>query len=592
MCGYIGHISNKSVNFENLSKVNEFIKCRGPDRTLEKTIINENSSLKGCLIFNRLSIIDLSTSADQPMYSPHFKTTLLFNGEIYNHRELRKELEKEGLIFNTDHSDTEVVLLGLSHFGKKFIEKLIGQFSIVFYDEKNQYLLLVKDRVAQKPLFYKISGNDVVFSSNLQSLAKYCNESVSDDSILSYLNLGVVRSPNTLFKNIFKLKPAEMIEVNLRNFQYKKQNYWKLNEFIDNKKFSEGQFKSLLTNAIEIRQEADVPVANFLSGGLDSTYIIKNLSKSSNKINTYSIGFDNPAYDETYWQQMVVDKYKTNHMYEKIGSNLNIETIFNSIKAFDEPYSDPSSIPSYIISKNISKEYKVAISGDGGDELFGGYTRIVDAFTGSKKVDLSFLYKFYPSIFGSGLRMLRSSNDVKTYYHENFKDGKLMNLLKINNNTDFFELENNTIEDPKKYAMILDFSFYLSEMMMVKIDRTSMANSLEVRSPFVDHRLIEYILSCDLTFDNYLGKKIIKSELSHEFDNEFLNRKKQGFAFQLEDWIYDNLDMIESDIKNGEIIKEIDKNIIGKLSFIKSRVNGARIWKLYFLEKYLSFFRK
>ena len=190
MCGYIGHISNKSINSENLSKVNEFIKCRGPDRTLEKSIINKNSSLKGLLIFNRLSIVDLSTNADQPMYSPHFKTTLLFNGEIYNHRELRKELEKEGLIFNTDHSDTEVVLLGLSHFGKKFIEKLIGQFSIVFYDEKNQYLLLVKDRVAQKPLFYKISGNDVVFSSNLQSLAKYCNESVSDESILSYLNLG------------------------------------------------------------------------------------------------------------------------------------------------------------------------------------------------------------------------------------------------------------------------------------------------------------------------------------------------------------------------------------------------------------------
>ena len=136
MCGYIGHISNKSINSENLSKVNEFIKCRGPDRTLEKSIINRNSSLEGFFIFNRLSIVDLSTNADQPMYSPYFKTTLLFNGEIYNHRELRKELEQEGLIFNTDHSDTEVVLLGLSYFGKKFIEKLIGQFSIVFYDEK------------------------------------------------------------------------------------------------------------------------------------------------------------------------------------------------------------------------------------------------------------------------------------------------------------------------------------------------------------------------------------------------------------------------------------------------------------------------
>ena len=306
-------------------------------------------------------------------------------------------------------------------------------------------------------MFYKISSDDIVFSSNLQSLAKYCNESVSDEGIFTYLNLGVVKSPNTLFNNIFKLKPAEMIEVNLSNFQYKKQSYWKLVEFIDNKKFSEDHFKSLLTNAIEIRQEADVPVANFLSGGLDSTYIIKNLSKSSKKINTYSIGFDNPAYDETHWQQKVVDNYKTNHMYEKIGSNLDIETIFDSIKAFDEPYSDPSSIPSFVISKNISKEYKVAISGDGGDELFGGYTRLVDAFTSNKKADLGFLYKFYPGIFGSGLKMLRSSNDVKTYYHENFQDAKLMNLLKINNSTDFFGLENSKIEDPKKYAMILDF---------------------------------------------------------------------------------------------------------------------------------------
>lgn len=592
MCGYIGHISTKTINSENLSKVNEFIKCRGPDRTIEKSLIIKNSSLNGYLIFNRLSIVDLSTNADQPMYSPQFKTTLLFNGEIYNHRELRIELEQEGLIFNTDHSDTEVVLLGLSHFGKKFIHKLIGQFSIVFYDEKNNYLLLVLDRVAQKPLFYKISNNDIVFSSNLQSLAKYCNESVSDESIFTYLNLGVVKSPNTLFKNIFKLKPAEMIEVNLSNFQYKKHIYWNLIEFVDNKYFSEEHFKSLLSDAIAIRQEADVPVANFLSGGLDSTYIIKNLSKSNKKINTYSIGFENSAYDETYWQQKVVDKYKTNHTYEKIGSNIDIETIFDSIKAFDEPYSDPSSIPSFVISKNISKEYKVAISGDGGDELFGGYTRLINAISGNNKVDLSFLYRFYPGIFGSGLRLFRHSNDVKYYYHENFQDSKLMKVLKINNNSDYFGLENIAIEDSKKYAMVLDFSFYLSEMMMVKIDRTSMANSLEVRSPFVDHRLIEYILSSHLTFDNYLGKKIIKTELSPDFNHEFLNRNKQGFAFQVEDWIYDNLDMIKNDIRNGEIINEIDKNIIEKLSYVKSRINGARIWKIYFLEKYLSFFKK
>jgi asparagine synthase (glutamine-hydrolysing) len=588
VCGYIGHFSTKKIDIEKLLKVNSLITCRGPDQTKQISEVNNSFKTNFSFIFNRLSIIDLSTEAEQPMHSKNYQTSLLFNGEIYNHRELRVLLEKDGVNFSSSHSDSEVVLLGISHYGEKFVEKMVGQFAIVFYDHKNNTVLLIKDRLAQKPLYYLKEKNDFIFSSNLLSIVKYKNSNLSEKSVIDYFNFGVVPSPQTLFENIFKVKPGEIVKIDLKSGDLSNYNYWNLYDFIDNKKYDEHEFQNLLLDAINIRQEADVDIAHFLSGGLDSTYIIKNLRKARKDTNTYSAGFDNKKYDETRWQNEVVQKYSTNHTYSKISGDLSFDLIDQTIEAFDEPYADSSSIPSFLIAQDISKKYKVAISGDGGDELLGGYTRFINSFNKTKSIDFSSMISFYPSIFGSGLRLMRTSKNIYKSYSYEFSDMKLLNMLKLEPSRNIYDLVEITGESLVKDLMMIEYRFYLSEMMMLKIDRTSMANSLEIRSPFVDHRLVEFALGHKLTFDNHLGKIPIKSDLSRDFNKEFINRHKKGFSFQLENWIYQNINVVNDVMKNGKVINQLDKKIINKLSLVKSRTNAERIWKLYFLERFLA----
>jgi asparagine synthase (glutamine-hydrolysing) len=588
VCGYIGHFSTKKIDIEKLLKVNSLITCRGPDQTKQISEVNNTFKTNFSFIFNRLSIIDLSTEAEQPMHSKKYQTSLLFNGEIYNHRELRVLLEKDGLNFSSSHSDSEVVLLGISHYGEKFVEKMVGQFAIVFYDHKNNTVLLIKDRLAQKPLYYLKEKNDFIFSSNLLSIVKYKNSNLSEKSVIDYFNFGVVPSPQTLFENIFKVKPGEIVKIDLKSGDLSNYNYWNLYDFIDNKKYDEHEFQNLLLDAIKIRQEADVDIAHFLSGGLDSTYIIKNLRKARKDTNTYSVGFDNKKYDETRWQNKVAQKYSTNHTYSEISGDLSFDLIDQTIEAFDEPYADSSSIPSFLIAQDISKKYKVAISGDGGDELLGGYTRFINSFNKTKSIDFSSMISFYPSIFGSGLKLMRTSKNIYKSYSYEFSDMKLLNMLKLEPSRNIYDLVEITGESLVKDLMMIEYRFYLSEMMMLKIDRTSMANSLEVRSPFVDHRLVEFALGHKLTFDNHLGKIPIKFDLSRDFNKEFINRHKKGFSFQLENWIYPNINVVSDVMKNGKVINQLDKKIINKLSLVKSRTNAERIWKLYFLERFLA----
>ena len=588
MCGYIGHFSTKKIDTEKLLKVNSLITCRGPDQTKQISEVNNSFKTNYSFIFNRLSIIDLSTEAEQPMHSKNYQTSLLFNGEIYNHRELRVLLEKDGVNFSSSHSDSEVVLLGISHYGEKFVEKMVGQFAIVFYDHKNNTVLLIKDRLAQKPLYYLKEKNDFTFSSNLLSIVKYKNSTLSEKSVIDYLNFGVVPSPQTLFENILKVKPGEIVKIDLKSGDLSNYNYWNLHDFIDNKEYDENEFQNLLLDAINIRQEADVDIAHFLSGGLDSTYIIKNLRKARKDTNTYSVGFNNKKYDETRWQNEVVQKYSTNHHYSKVSGDLSFDLIDQSIKAFDEPYADSSSVPSFLIAQDISQKYKVAISGDGGDELLGGYTRFIDSLNKTNSIDFSSMISIYPSIFGSGLKLMRTSKNIyKSYFYE-FSDMKLLNMLKLEPSRNIYDLVQITGENLVKDLMMIEYRFYLSEMMMLKIDRTSMANSLEIRSPFVDHRLVEFALGHKLTFDNHLGKIPIKSDLSKDFNKEFINRNKKGFSFQLENWIYQNIEVVNEVMKNGKVVNQLDKKIINKLSLVKSRTNAERIWKLYFLERFLA----
>jgi asparagine synthase (glutamine-hydrolysing) len=592
MCGFTGSVSIKPIDISLIEEANKFIECRGPDSKcfIEKKYNTYNLNFW----FNRLSILDLSEEANQPMYSKDFSTMLMFNGEIYNHSELRRDLENQGLKFYTSHSDTETILVGLSYYGIDFVSKLRGQFAIAFLEEKDSKLHLIKDRLGQKPLYYYLDNEHIHFGSSLLSLLKIIKEyKIDENQLHNYLDCGIVSSPFTLFKNVYKLMPSEILTVDLmkNKFTAKKSKYWNVENYLDDKPFDVEEFFSILTESIDLRSAADVPVANFLSGGVDSTSIVKNLVDNQKGVNSFSIYLEDSKYDESKYIKEVVSRYNLNHKSTTISSDISFDEINQSLDSLDEPYSDPSVVPSYILSKQISQFYKVAISGDGGDELLGGYERTMRSLQKSSSISnlISKTYNIYPAILGTGNKLLSKSSSLETKYRSFLEDKKLIKLLNVSS-------DDNTYADGLDYKdvyyyknlLIADYKLFLPEMMMFKIDRTSMANSLEVRSPFVDHKLIEFVMTHDTTYLNpNKPKEILKKYLSVDFSDNFTDRDKQGFVFDVENWVFNNLDYISEKISNGHIVSSLNDNIIKLLSINKSRINGQRIWKLFVLEHYL-----
>lgn len=590
MCGFLGKIANTDFDLKELDEPNISIICRGPDNTQKLKFMQGN--LFCGLIFNRLSILDLSENANQPMISGTTGSVIVFNGQIYNHIELRKNLVSKGIIFKTSHSDTEVVLQGLDFEGISFVSKLRGQFSIFYFDKKNNKQFLIRDRVGQKPLYYAISDSKLIFGSNLSSVKKLLKTSSIDiHQINNYLKYGIIGGRKTLYKEIFKVLPAEIVEVELSNkVSIKRIIYWDITTKVDNLIFDEIEFFNIFSEAVELRLAADVPIANFLSGGLDSTSIVKNMYEKNKNINTFTVGTESKKYDETKWAKEVSDKYHTNHRSVLVPTNLNFEYIDKIINSMDEPYADPSIIPSYMIANEISKYYKVAISGDGGDELLGGYERTKISLNKPSLIGNYFskMYNFYPPFLGTGSFFLSKRNDLSVRYKSFLEDEKLLELLNVNR-TDSDNYVNIVKEiDDYKALLIADYKFYLPDMMLYKIDRMSMANSLEVRSPFVDHKLIEYIISHNSIYKkSNENKSIIKKYLLQDFNQNFVNRKKQGFMIDLESWIFNNLDYFYDYIFSSKKLKDFDLNSLSLLKLNKSRINAQRIWKLYVLEKFI-----
>ena len=597
MCGFIGSVTNERISENLLESCNKRIECRGPD---EKIVLNNKTFGRNepfhNFIFNRLSIIDLSKKASQPMVSDQFNTLIMFNGEIYNHRELRKNLESYKINFKSSHSDTETLLNGLSYLGFDFLNDVNGQFSIFFQNiEKNEYFL-IRDRAGQKPLYYSYNNDQLFFGSDLKSVSKLSNNfSINNDQIVNYLNFGTTINPNTFFENVQAVLPGECIKFSFNsNQQFIKDGfkYWELSKFLDEKRFKDEEFISLFEDSVWKRLESDVPVSSFVSGGLDSTAVVKALSKKSNNLNTFSMVTDSKIYDETDYMKQVVDKYKTKHSIEVINSSVNFEEIKSIVLSFDDIIYDPSIIPTYILSKNISKNYKVALSGDGGDELLSGYEHYKN-FTSNKNFPSKFsnsLFSLYPGYFGSGNSILKNSSEWKSAFSSYYSDRKLLGLLRIDDFESFEEIFLENKEKNWKSLMLTDHKFFLNEMMLKKIDRSSMLNSLEIRSPFMDHRLFEYVASHTRADSNYKfsPKKIIKDYLSEDFNIQFLERKKMGFSIDIVGLIEKNKSEIYETILNSELSKLYDLKFINNWLFVNTRFNALRIWKLYCISLYLN----
>lgn len=595
MCGFTGSISFNEIDEVKLEKSNHHSHCRGPDNISNS---KGKEDIYYNLWFNRLAIVDLSTQANQPMVSQDSNSIIMFNGEIYNSNILREKISKHDYKFQTSHSDTETLFAGLNIYGINFINEIDGQFSFFYMDKKKKKVYLARDRLGQKPLYINTTKENILFASNLRSILDFKNNiDIDKESIDQYLAYGTNFSPRTLFKDIFKIPAAHYLEIDYEGGKFVKKSveYWNPISFFDNKEFSQVEFEALFEESVAKRMIADVEIANFLSGGIDSTSIVKNLSDLNYKVNTFSVLVGNEKYNEKKYIQEVVNKYKTNHKEIIVDEKISNRVIKEAIKCLDEPYGDPSIVPSYYLGKLISKNFKVAISGDGGDELLGGYYRLKTHLNKKNYLTklISKFYLIYPAFFGTGSKFKSlNGNDFEAYISF-IEDSKFIKLLGISQLQDSLRIKMINKEPLYKSLLALEYKYYLADQMMFKVDRTSMAHSVEVRSPLVDHKLVEYIFSHSFEYFGSKNQKLpLQNYLNNDFSHNFLNRPKQGFVFDYKNWIYKNFSLIKKEIESSQLDKYISSKSLYKLNFFKTRINALRIWKLFVLASYLNEIRK
>lgn len=616
MCGITGlfHFANQRlIDSHKLKAMTDIIHHRGPDG--EGFYIKKNIGLG----HRRLSIIDLATG-DQPMYNEDKSIVLVLNGEIYNYIELREELVMLGHKFRTN-SDTEVIIQAYLEWGVDCQNKFNGMWAFALWDDKKQQLFLSRDRIGEKPLNYAVVDNTLVFSSEIKSLFEYgVPREIRPELIEIYLVLTNIPSPDTFFKNIFKLKPGHFIIANSNGI--KETKYWDMPE-IDEKNMLKSksaiyeEFAFLFEDSVKIRMRADVPFGAFLSGGLDSSSIVALMSKSSqHPIETFTIGFPQKAFDESQLARLVVDKYKTNHHLETIHPDSLTDAIKRSVFHFDEPFGDSSAIPTFHVSNFAVDKVKMVLTGDGGDEVLSGY----NSYAGIK---LSGIINQFPrsvqefSTKGIGIlgnrfkgnlryKLNKIENIIETAHYP-FQERIAqktaylsLNLIKSLTSTlkDKISIEDyfNDIVDEIPYKdefyklMYLNFKYNLPDDYLVKVDRMSMANSLETRAPFLDYRLIEFMAKVDknVKMQGWERKSVLRKTIGRQLPSELLKAQKKGFGIPLREWF--KSDNFSSVLKLENLYKILSPAII-KMIFDENkngiRDNGNFIWTLLILNNIL-----
>lgn len=566
MCGIIGYsiIDSPEQNLFALKDGIKKLSHRGPDNIGIWT----NKDASWGMAHSRLSIIDLSKDANQPMSDENQELIIGFNGEIYNFVEIRENLINLGYKFSTN-SDTEVILKGYKAWNKNLFKKLRGMFAISIYDILKNEIILARDHSGQKPLFYSYnkSNKSLIFTSELKGAFnfKVFSKLVSYDSLSNLLLNGYCGSSSSIYAAMKKLNAGCYLSFNLTDNQLKIENFWSLKNILKNKTgkyISEDHLirslESILLESIEMQFRSDVPVGLLLSGGVDSSLIVALASKIKGNLDTYTVKFsEHKKFDESYHARLIADNFKTNHL--ELEASMVKPSIFEElIKFYDEPIFDTSIIPTYMLSKMISKHCKVAIGGDGGDELFGGYPHY------DKLLKIKRNSKYVPYFLRNNTHKLLSPllplgiKGAKTleFYGTNFVDEypntseffsykeqcKLFNknFVKFLNPPKIKHFKSkifNTFIDTATYQ---DFNNFLREDILVKVDRASMAHSLEIRSPFLDHKLIEFafndvpsFLKVSLTERKILLKKLARRHLPANFDFS----RKQGFSLPLRELI-------------------------------------------------------
>ncbi|MBW9222914.1 asparagine synthase (glutamine-hydrolyzing) [Methanothermococcus sp. SCGC AD-155-K20] len=615
MCGINGIVRlNNEVSKEEIESMNRAIEHRGPD---DKGIyINEDNSLGMGHV--RLSILDLSERGHQPMgYNikdnniihkeeelEKADIIIIFNGEIYNYLELR---EKYNLETETG-ADTEIILKLYNILGTECVKEFNGMWAFAIYDKNKNILFCSRDRLGVKPFYYYLEGKEFIFSSELKGIVsvKEINkrENINKESVQLYFALGYIPSPYTVYKNTYKLEPRENLILSLDNFKVERHYYWELPEYnpIHDREKLINEGKKLLKDAVKIRMRSDVPVGAFLSGGLDSSTVVAVMKEFTDlsKLHTFSMGFEE-GYDETPYIEIVVNALKTNHHHYYFKEKDFVELIDRYSWVYDEPFGDYSGFPTYKVSE-LAKEYvTVTLSGDGGDEVFGGYRfhLISNRILFLKKIPKVFrkiifnildrLNHKYAILVKEAFRISLMEEDCKFY--SEILDGNFI----------VTDVGKRWMEDKLNYCLsitngnlpeairVLDLLFRtLADNFLVKVDRASMAHALEVRSPFLDYRFAEFSqrIPTEWKVDLFKTKKLMREIIKDMLPEKIVNRGKKGFDPPLEDWILKDK-YLNGIFEKVEILKEIDEYLY---EFYKEKVfkyKNEKIYKIYLIRLFL-----
>lgn len=581
MCSILGYF-NTSLNFKEIESYNNKMSYRGPDNSSIKKYSFNNKDL--FLGHNRLAIQDLDIKANQPMENSEF--VIIFNGEIYNHYDIRKKLRF--CDFKT-HSDTETLLWSFTEFGiEKTINEINGMFAISLFDKRTQKLYLIRDRVGIKPLYWTYQNGEFIFSSELKSIR---DDFKTEDkqSLIKFMSLGYIPNDKTYYQNIFKLKPAHYLVFDGKNINIKR--YWNLPNEKLNISFNEAldEVEYLLKDSIKLRLLSDVKIGAFLSGGVDSSLVSSLMAKiSESRIKTFTIGFNESNYNEAKFAKKISNYIGSEHYEYYFNAKDMLNLIENFDNFYDEPFGDSSSLPTMLLSKITKNEVTVALSGDGGDELFLGYDRYF--FTNNYYEKLKKLpFKNMLSIFFKLTKrdkLMKISYPIANLTKENLysvlntaiKPWELNNIFNKeflnNNNFSFLNLSEyngnfETIEDFSRF----DFNRYLVDDILVKIDRASMAYSLEARVPLLDYRLVELAYKLPENIKLYKGQKsILKEILYQHIPKELVDRPKKGFGIPLKEWFRTELKDLLLD-KINSLDERFNKKYLLKL--FEAHQNGA-----------------
>ncbi|NMC51658.1 asparagine synthase (glutamine-hydrolyzing) [Candidatus Kuenenbacteria bacterium] len=615
MCGIVGYCG--AGNQDNLKSLSKLLHHRGPDD--EGFYFDE---LVG-LAHRRLSIIDLSPLGHQPMSSEDDSLQIIFNGEIYNYQALKNELLATGRHQFKSHSDTEVILHLYEDLGTACFAKLNGMFALAIWDKNKQELILARDRVGEKPLYYAEINNVFYFSSELKvfpSIAGFTKK-LNHQVFLKYLDQGYCPGPNTIFESVQKLGAGEFLVY--KNNQIKIEKYWTLPTLADKSAltFSEAvsQLDNLIDEAVKIRLMSDVPLGVFLSGGLDSSlvaYYAQN--NSSQKIKTFTISFGEKSFDESPHAAEVAKLLNTDHHVAQVSAAELLSTIDGLPSILDEPLADSSIIPTYWLSKKTRASVTVALGGDAGDELFFGYQtfkawrywQILRSQPAFIRQSLKSLVNILPSrsgYFSADFKFKRAIlNFDADFYNQHFRWfspftlGELGELVKSPDTLDYHHSW--PAEDYSKslnQSAALYQKYYLTDDIFTKVDRASMAVSLETRAPLVDYRLIEFANSLppDFKFHHGQGKYILKKLAEKYLPENIIYREKHGFPSPVDAWLRGPLKSRAEELFSGEkIIKQalLNPEFVQFLwqDFLSGNHYRARqIWPLFiwqlWAEKYL-----